>query len=356
MTDTRRRWQKIAEKAACGLALLSAITPLVGPSITLAKKPAKSGAEDVVVDDRTARVIDGGLKYLASKQAANGSWDTGQGSYAAGITAYVLIAFMTTGNLPDEGPYGATVRRGLNYLVSCCRSDGYIAQSNGQSNMYGHGIGTIALAEMYGTTQDETIRPRLERAVKLIQKAQSPEGGWRYNPRPEGADISVTVLQVVALRAAKNCGIEVPQNVIDRAVNFIHKCKAGDTGGFTYQAGQGKPGWARTAAGIYALQVCGLYDDPLVASGSRYVFDQFDKDRENFTYGMNYATPANYMIGGDTWRRWYGLARERLLRDAITQGDKTMWRQTMGGGDNYAAAVNVAALAMPYGYLPLYQR
>ena len=347
----------LSKTAACGLALLT----LCVPPLAYAKKPAQSGADDVVVDERTQKVIESSLKYLASKQQPNGAWDVGDGNHGAAITAYVLVAFMTTGNLPDEGPYGANVRRGLNYLLDCVRPDGYIAQSNGASNMYGHGIATIALAEMYGTTMDESIRPKLERAIKLIQKAQSAQGGWRYDPRPTDSDVSVTVLQVVALRAAKNSGLDVPQDVIDRAVAFIRKCRVGDTGGFSYQLSggnrPGEPGWARTGAAVYSLQVCGQYDDPLVAAGEKYLFDKFDRDVEKFTYGINYATPASYMIGGDTWRRWYTLVREKLLSRVRLQGDKTYWDlSNTPGGLSYETAVNVTALAMPYGYLPLYQR
>ena len=90
--------------------------------------------------------------------------------------------------------------------------------------MYGHGIGTIALAELFGQTRDQTLRPKLEKAVKLIVSCQNPAGGWRYAPRPNDADISVTVLQVVALRAAKNSGIDVPQQTIDNAIRFVKSC------------------------------------------------------------------------------------------------------------------------------------
>ena len=107
-------------------------------------------------------------------------------------------------------------------------------------------------------------------------------------------------MQVVALRAAKSAGFDVPQQTIDDAIEYVRRCKAGAAGGFSYQAGRGEAGFARTAAAIYSLQVCGQYDDPLVQPASNYLFENNRTRGLWWTYGCNYATPAQYMIGGET--------------------------------------------------------
>ena len=62
-----------------------------------------------------------------------------------------------------------------------------------------------------------------EKAVAIILKAQrggsGPErGGWRYRvAHIGGSDLSVTGWQVMALRAARNLGCDVPADAIDRA-------------------------------------------------------------------------------------------------------------------------------------------
>ena len=103
--------------------------------------------------------------------------------------------------------------------------------------MYAHGIATIALAELYGQTRSPAIRGKLDRTIKLIIASQNQQGGWRYRPVVRDADVSVTVLQVVALRAAKNSGIDVPQRTIDNAVKYVKACHHARTGGFSYQPG-----------------------------------------------------------------------------------------------------------------------
>ncbi len=173
-------------------------------------------------------------------------------------------------------------------------------------------------------------------------------------------DISVTVLQIVALRAAKNDGIDVPQQTIDKAVGYVKACSARDGGGgFSYQPG-GPPGFARTAAAIYSLQVCGLYDDPLVAKGSKFLFDKQGREGEWFTYGNFYAAPAQYMIGGDTWKKWYASLKQTLMSRVQRQGDMCFWgnvpNDASGNNPVYVTAVDTLILAMPYHYIPLYQR
>lgn len=347
------------------LSALLAITPPASP----ADNPSLTGVDQdkVVVDEKTETVIRGALKWLASRQNGNGSWSASDGGrYEVAMTGYALMAFLAAGQLPDEGEFGKNVTLGLNYLLSMTKSDGLIQASGSSGNeiMYSHGIATIALAELYGQTKDPRIKNKLEAAVKLIVRCQNGEGGWRYQPRALDADMSVTVLQVVAVRAAKNAGLEVPQATIDRAVKYVLSCYDDDSGGFTYQPGNRSPGFARTSAAIYSLQVCGRYDDPHVRKGADYIIRTVRRDshpREWFTYGQFYAAPAMYMIGGDTWAQWYKQIQTKLLSRVKQEHDVCSWNvpewdNRREGGALYQTAVYTMILAMPYHYLPLYQR
>lgn len=60
---------------------------------------------------------------------------------------------------------------------------------------------------MYGMDPDPELEKTLRKAVDLITKAQSPSGGWRYQPNPGDQDLSVTVMQIVALCVANNAEI-----------------------------------------------------------------------------------------------------------------------------------------------------
>ena len=97
--------------------------------------------------------------------------------------------------------------------------------------MYGHGFATLFLAEVYGMYSDPTIREKLTRAVELIINTQNDEGGWRYDPKRNEADISVTICQVMALRAARNAGVFVSNETIDACVDYVKRSQNPD-GGF----------------------------------------------------------------------------------------------------------------------------
>lgn len=333
---------------------------LFSPAIPFLARAA--GAEpvaiqEVVVDQETEAVIKGALRYLAAKQAPNGSWN--EQNHPIALTGYTLMPFLATGNLATEGEYAKVVAAGVQYLVDSIQQDGtYVPHNDGQY-MYGHGIATIALSEMYGQSKSQLIRPKLEKAVRLIISSQNKQGGWRYRPHSDDADISVTVLQVVALRAAKNAGLDVPQTTIDRAVQYVRQCYHAQSGGFGYQPGQGA-GFARTAAAFYSLQVCGLYDDPMVKTASDFLLKNKDSG-EWFTYGNFYAAPAQYMVGGEIWQQWYAHMNALLMKAVKREGPVAHWdtgldKSGQPVGPVYCTAVYTTILAMPYHYIPLYQR
>src|SRR5258706_598251 len=275
------------------LTLCSPIMRAADPAAPPAAVP-EIPKDDVVVDDKTEAVIKGALKWLAAKQQPNGSWTTGRGNeHPVAMTGYTLMAMMAAGQLPGEGEHGKNVTKGMNYLLSCVRPDGYIT-NGGEGNMYNHGIAAIALAELYGQTKDPKLKQKLDLAIKLIVNCQNQQGGWRYRPAIVDGDISVTVLQLVAARAALNSGIEVPQSTIDKGVGFVKLCFHPSTGGFTYQP----HGNLKTI----------LLEDPT----------------------------------------------GRLKKE----GDMTYWEpfDGQGVGPVYATAVYTTILAMPYHYIPLYQR
>src|ERR1700677_4046532 len=340
------------------LACLPGVLLLVLCNTVFSEPPAAPAESAVTVDPQTKQVINGALKYLASVQHLDGSWSLkdGRDGHPVAMTGYTLLAFMAAGNLPDEGEYSKSVTRGMQFLLDSIQPDGlYRGVSQGQY-MYNHGIATIALAELYGETRSPSIRIQLQKGVDVIIKAQNTTGGWRYTPQSTDADISVTVLQVVALRAAQESGLAVPQDVIEKATAYVDSCYEQGSGGFCYQPRQGA-GFARTAAAIYSLQVLGKYDDEKVKTGSAYLVNHLG-DHNFWTYGNYYAAPAQYMIGGETWRNWYSHVKEILLGKVIKAGDGAHWEETLEGkgqmGPVFFTAVSVHILAMPYHFVPLY--
>jgi len=304
---------------------------------------AQEGGVPAEVEQAIAR----GLEYLAGTQRADGSWGSPR-EYTTAITSLSVMAYLACGHLPGRGRYGPQISRGIAYVLRSARPSGYIAV--GSSNMYNHGLSTLMLAEVLGESGSQEVRDKLQKAIDLIVNTQNRRGGWRYQPRIADDDLSVTVMQVMALRAARNVGIDVPAETIERAVAYVKSC-ANKDGGFAYTPSGGS-GFSRTGAGICSLQVCGYYDAPQIKPGLAYLLaHKDDKGISFYYYGLYYSSYGMYQAGGQYWDVWYRDVSRKLL--AIQQKNGS-WRGE--AGSDYGAAVAVLVLAIPYRYLPIYQR
>ena len=182
-------------------------------------------------------------------------------------------------------------------MLATAREDGYLVGARG-GNMYCHGMATLALTQVYGMTGDEEVKKVTKKAIDLIVKTQNNEGGWRYDPSPTGADISVTIMQVMALRGAKDAGLHVPGQDHGRAIKYINRCCDPRTGGYRYQPYSSGPGFARTAAGVCVLQLCGEYEADEIKQAVEYMERTAD-DRGHYWYGHYYAAHALNQVGGE---------------------------------------------------------
>jgi squalene cyclase len=297
--------------------------------------------KDVAIEmtPEAERSIQTALETLMRDQRPNGSWED-----STAETALVGLSLMVTGEIPGRGKYAQQSIRLLEYILSNVEENGLIIGRNRRSPMYHHGLATLYLTQVYGLTGYESIKPKLKKAVDLIITTQSARGGWRYFPVPNDQDISVTVMQVVALRAARTCGMDVPDKTIERAIEYVRSLSHAD-GGFGYQSADDR-GIARTGAGMFSLQVCGQYEDPRIQQGLNFLAQRglFD-DRWKF-YGVYYISASLYQIGGAAWDRNYPIIRDELIR--------TQRNGSWGEVDKTTMAI--LALAVPYRYLPIYQR
>jgi hypothetical protein len=178
-------------------------------------EPAKAAEAELLTEMRIVETVqasvDRALEYLAKQQRPDGAWD---GNNAP--NALALLAFMGRGHVPGRGPYRDVMEKGKNFILRTQNDQGlFVPQRNaGSGPMYQQGLATLALAELYGMDPDPVLEAKLRKAVDLIVRSQSENGGWRYQPQPADSDLSVTVMQIVALRAANNAEIPFPTQTI----------------------------------------------------------------------------------------------------------------------------------------------
>ena len=128
-----------------------------------------------------------------------------------------------------------------------------VAAASTHGPMYSHGFGTLFLAEAYGMTHRADIREKLQKAVRLIIDTQNTEGGWRYQPAPRDADLSVTICQINALRAARNAGLYVPKDTVEACIRYVKNSQNPD-GGFRTCFVIWESIFPRSAAGVVAFR------------------------------------------------------------------------------------------------------
>jgi hypothetical protein len=318
------------------------------------------------------------ISFLLTQQKPNGSI-TDRG-YENAMTALAIMAMASVGHQPaDPTPEGIAMTRGLRFLLGEGRQDksGYFGAADG-SRMYGHGIVTLMLTEMLGMGVDPEMDVKLheacQRAIDLIVRSQrvkkgvQARGGWRYTPDAGDSDLSVSVWQLMALRSAKNDGLDVAAATIDDAIGYLKRSFTSpvDTqgkprepkAGFSYEANGGGPSFTMTSAGLLAMQVCGQYESPLVAGASDWLLEHPPKWNERFIlYGLYYFAQGMHQRGGDHAQRAASIVSELLLGQQKPNGS---WESSGGEEQNagtvYCTSMAVLSLSVKYHYLPIYQR
>ncbi|HBE68688.1 MAG TPA: hypothetical protein DDW52_11135 [Planctomycetaceae bacterium] len=324
------------------------------------------------------RAIDKGLGYLVDIQLESGVIADRQ--YDTTMSSLSVIAFAAAGHLPaDNNEFGDASGRALQYVLRSDRADptGYYGKQDG-SKMYGHGITTLMLTEMLGmgknALQNELIHARCSSAIKVILSAQNRskalqyDGGWRYTPASLDSDLSVSVWCLLALRSAKNAGMDVPDSAIARAIAYLKRSYTSPlsssgkpmrrVAGFSYLPNNSNPTFAMTAAGLLAMQVCGQYDSPLVLGSSQYLLEHPPKWKDRyFYYGMYYYAQGMHQRGGE-----YAETAEKNCQRLLLEHQEASGAWASPGGEElsagrvYATCMAILSLSVKYHYLPIYQR
>jgi len=322
-----------------------------------AQPPAIEANAAGLVTPETDRAIERGLAFLAKRQQDDGSFGSGGYSRNVAVCSLAAMGMMSGGSTPERGPFGMQVDRTLQFVLDHSMDNGFITVEGATSHgpMYGHGFATLFLAECYGMSPNRDVREKLSRAVRLIVQTQNKEGGWRYQPVPRDADISVTICQVMALRAARNAGIHVPAATIRKTVLYVKRSQNPD-GGFMYMIQGGASEFPRSAAGVVALYNAGIYEGPEIEKGLAYLMGNVPRGgrfspQSHYFYGHYYAVQAMWHAGGEYWQRWYPAIRDELLARQHSDGS---WTDNFGA--EYGTAMATIILQMPNNFLPIFQR
>ena len=203
--------------------------------------------------------IDRGIEFLLRRQNKNGSWGSARNTkglniyapvpgahhaFRTAVTSLCISALLETAD--DEGDVALAIDRGEAWLIEHLPK---LRRATPMAlyNVWGHAYSIQALARMLQRRPDDKKRRRqilglIESQVDRLDRYECVDGGWCYydfnahTKKPSGSPISfVSATVLVAFHEAKAAGVEVPQRLVDRAMESIRRQRKPD---FSYCYGE----------------------------------------------------------------------------------------------------------------------
>ena len=343
---------------------------------------------------RVEQSIERALGWLARQQNADGSFNAPVSAQPA-ATSLALMAYLSKGYLPGEGPYGKQIDKGIDFVLRAQQADGLLAYAGANSRAnaefqigtvlpaaktanYNHAISALLLTEVYGITdraRAAKLKPAILKALDFTRRIQTlpkayPEdqGGWRYlEPPSADSDLSVTSWQVMFLRSARNAEFVVPKQYIDDAVGYVRRCWEGNEDVFYYKKTGSEHRWSRgmVGAGILCLAMAGQHETEMAQRAGDWLishpfrgFGETVGRGDRFFYSTYYCSQAMAQLGGRRWKQFFPNLASVLLQSQQASGE---WPPEPYPGDRmfgntYTTAMAVLSLTPPLQLLPVYQR
>ncbi len=322
-------------------------------------------------------IYDAGIRFLLKTQDESGGWRDGQAG--PGVTGMAMMVLLASGEDPNFGPYRVPIRKALRSMIIDQDADtGFLGGGRGHDSMYQHGFAMLALAEAYGAVDDRTLWSEapgmrgtgagrsLGKALELAARCavtsakKNPHGAWRYSPDARDADTSVSGAVLMGLLAARNAGIEVPDETIDRAIKYF-TTMTGANGQVGYSGGAGGGSDAVTSIAVLVYSIARQKQLPQYAKALSYLksrsLDAGSGSDGYPTYTRYYRAQALFQGDVETWERWNaGLVRELKKQ----QGKDGSFAGLGGRGGGFGGTVDTSlallSLAVNFKFLPVYER
>src|SRR5690606_13155010 len=174
----------------------------------------------------TVVTLERALQWLKDHQDEDGKWDAddfmkhdvegepcdgpGNAVHDVGLTGLALLAFLGDGSTLRSGPYRDVVRKGVKWLREQQDEDtGLFGTANSNEFVYDHAIATLAMVEAYGLSDYKLLRKNAQMGINYLEAHRNPYSVWRYQPRDNANDTSVTGWCVMAYKAAQDFDLDV---------------------------------------------------------------------------------------------------------------------------------------------------
>ena len=343
-----------------------------------------------------AAAIDAGLKWLAAHQDDDGKWDSdgfmkhdladggeicdgpGNAVHDVGVTGLALLAFLGDGSTMRAGPYKQNIKKGVTWLRKQQQENGLFGMNASHDFVYDHAIAAYAMCEAFGLSNYKLLKDTAQKGINYLESHRNPYSVWRYQPRDNDNDISVTGWCIMAYESGEFFGLQINKSALDMCETFLDQVSdATGKHGYTKQ-GEGssrKPGDHATKFPIEkgeALTAVGLFcrffmnqdpkEKPIMKASADLLRSKppiwDEKSGTIDHYYWYYATYALYQYGGAHWNEWKKKLETSVVknqhRDAGEKNKLGSWDPIGAWGEDggrvYSTAILVLTLEAYYRY------
>jgi len=343
------------------LAILCAFSSAQALEAPVAAAAFDEPPQPAEVTDAAKHSIQKGLDWLVKQQNPDGSWGCWKADRpSVSVTSIACLALMSMGDTPNRGKYSEQINKAVTWLLKLSeqRRGEMIGDENktGLGPTFAHGMGTLFLAEVYGMTQREDVKEKLERAVKWICERQNPDGGWGDGGN---SDLPITATMYMALRSSRGAGIEVPSKPFEKFEKYVLSCQNEDGGFSQFQNQHGRSMLYPSTAGLRLLYGLGKAGTKECDAATQFVLkrglgeDYGNRISEWCFLGSFYVDSALMIENGPAWKAYFPKTRDYLVKIQNADGSWTI--QYCSECRAFASALAVCTLAAPYRALPVYQ-
>jgi hypothetical protein len=342
-----------------------------------------------------AAAIDAGLQWLKNHQDEDGKWDCdgfmkhddassevcdgpGNAVHDVGVTGLALLAFLGDGSTLRSGPYKDTIKHGVKWLKDQQQENGLFGTNASHDFVYDHAIAAYAMCEAFGLSNSVLLKPTAQKGINYLESHRNPYSVWRYQPRDNDNDTSVTGWCIMAYESGEFFGLTINKEALKLCAQWLDQV-SDPTGlhGYTKQGevSSRKPGdhatrfptekgAAMTAVGLFCRYFMGQNEKekPVMKAAADLILSKppiWDTKAGTIDhYYWYYATYSLFQMGGRHWTEWQKKLETAVVKNQHMDKSKKnlygSWDPVCAWGEDggrvYSTAILVLTLEAYYRY------
>jgi hypothetical protein len=319
--------------------------------------------------------VDGALQGLVKHQDDDGRWDSdgfgkhdpesetdgpGSPTHDVSATGLSVLALLGGGNTMRSGPHAKAVKKAVTWLRKQQQENGLFGTNAAHDFIYDHAIATYAVCEAYGLSSYQSLVPTAQKGLDYLESHRNPYAVWRYQPRDNDNDTSVTTWAVQALEAGRFFGLTVNKEALVVASTWYDQVTTPDgRAGYT-KAGERssrlpaeaekfppEKGEAMTAAATWARYLLQQTPDkkPVMQASLKVMLDNPPRWEDGHIDAIYwyFGTAAAWQAGGKQWADWSRTLRPLVEHQRTDDHFAGSW-DPIGVWDGMSGRVHVTAL------------